>query len=95
MLLIEIVRAFVRRGKTIKKLYRCTAGPRKGRAVSDPAKCFAPRKPAKLRSKLRASAIRTAALRKVKSKIGRRKAIHFKLVRLNKTLKPRKPKQHN
>lgn len=88
MLLTEIIRAFVRRGKTIKKVYRCTAGPRKGRAVSNPAQCFAPKKPAKLRSKMRANAIRTATKRKVKSKIARRKAIHFKLIRLNKIFNP-------
>ena len=92
MLLSEIVRAFVRRGKTIKKLYRCTAGPRKGRVVSEPSKCFARKKPAVLRNKLRKSAIRTAAKRKIKSKIARRKAIHFRLQRLNRTLKPRKPR---
>lgn len=92
MLLTEIIRAFVRRGKTIKKLYRCTAGPRAGRAVSDPAKCFARKKPAALRNKLRKAAIRTAAKRKIKSRIARKKAIHFRLVRLNKTLKPRKPR---
>jgi hypothetical protein len=89
MLLNEIIRAFVRRGKTIKKVYRCTVGIRKGRAVSDPAQCFAPKKSASLRSKLRASAIRNSTKRKIKSKIARKKAIHFRLIRLNKTIKSR------
>lgn len=90
MLLSEIVRAFVRHGKTIKKLFRCTAGPRNGRVVSEPIKCFARKKPVDLRNKLRKSAIRTAVKRKIKSKISRRKAIHFRLLRLNKTLTQRK-----
>jgi hypothetical protein len=29
-------------GKSIKKKFRCTSGPRKGRVVSDPATCMKP-----------------------------------------------------
>jgi len=31
-----------RGGKTLKKKFRCTSGPRKGRVVSDPATCMKP-----------------------------------------------------
>ena len=32
--------AWKRRGNTIKKQFRCSSGPRKGRVVAQPSQCF-------------------------------------------------------
>ena len=34
--------AWKRRGNTIKKQFRCSSGPRKGRVVAQPSQCFKP-----------------------------------------------------
>lgn len=77
------VRIWRRRGKKLKKVFRCIIGRRKGKAVSSLKTCAKPRKPAALRQKLRVSAKRTRAIRKVKSRISRRQAVHKRLRRLN------------
>ena len=83
-------RVYVRRGKTIKKVYRCPSGFRKGRAVSNPGMCFAPRKSAATRNKMAIAARKKSAIRAQKTRVANRKAIHFKLQRLNKLLRGRR-----
>jgi ribosomal protein L30/L7E len=85
----EAVRAFRRRGHEIKRVFVCAGGPRKGKTVSKLTACFKRRKPLKTRLKLRRAARRTKAQRTVKTKLGLRKAAHFKLVRLNKAIRKR------
>ena len=43
------VRMFKRVGKDIKRRYRCTTGPKKGKPVSDPKKCATRKDPKKVR----------------------------------------------
>ena len=40
--LIETKAAWARRGNKVKRLYRCTSGPRKGRIVNEPSRCSKP-----------------------------------------------------
>ena len=85
----EAARVFKRRGQEIKRAFVCAGGPRKGKTVSKLTACFKRRKPLKTRLKLRRAARRTKAQRAVKTKLGLRKATHFKLVRLNKAIRKR------
>lgn len=85
----EATRVFKRRGQEIKRAFVCAGGPRKGKVVSKLTACFKRRKPLKTRLKLRRAARRTKAQRIVKTKLGLRKAAHFKLLRLNKAIRKR------
>lgn len=45
MLIKEITEArtvWARRGGKLKRMYRCTSGPRQGRVYAQPSQCFAP-----------------------------------------------------
>lgn len=44
-----VKRAFKRRGKNIKRMYRCTSGPKKGKVVSDPKVCVQRKDPVRKR----------------------------------------------
>lgn len=79
----EARRAFkLRRGKIVK-VFRCSAGRRKGKTVSSPAVCF--QKKNRLRAiKARRLAKRTRFIRARKSKITMNRAAHRKVVALNK-----------
>ena len=83
-------RVYVRRGKTIKKVFRCPSGFRKGRAVSNPGMCFAPRKKASTRVKMANAARRKSAVRAMKARVANKKAIHFRLKRMNQMLRGRR-----
>lgn len=83
-------RVFIRRGGVIKKAYKCMSGPRKGRSVSNPSTCFAPRKKASTRAKIARATRKRTSIRVQKSRVAKRKAIHFKLKRLNNMLKGRR-----
>jgi hypothetical protein len=90
-LLLELAnRIFVKRGNKIKKVFKCPAGFRKGKAVSSLATCFAPRQKASTRIKHSIAARKKSAARVNKTKISNRKAIHFRLKRLNKALRGRR-----
>ena len=90
-LLAEISnRVYVRRGKTIRKVFRCPSGFRKGRAVSNPSVCFAPRKKASTRVKIANAARRKAGVRMMKTRVANKKAIHFRLKRMNNQLRGRR-----
>ena len=90
MHLEETNRVYKRFGNTIKKVYRCPSGFRKGKTVSSLNTCFAPRKKASTRIKLAISAKKRSAVRKQKSRIASKKSIHFRLQRLNATLRGRR-----
>jgi hypothetical protein len=53
--------AWKRRGNVLKKQFRCSSGPRKGRVVANPGQCF---KPIDIQKRL--------TLRKTKAKMGSR-----------------------
>lgn len=53
--------AWKRRGNVLKKQFRCSSGPRKGRVVASPAQCF---KPIDIKKRL--------SLRKTKARLGPR-----------------------
>ncbi len=91
MILSELSnRIYARRSGKLKKVYRCPSGFRKGRAVSDPGVCFAPRKRASTRMKLSISARKKSKIRAMKTRITNRKATHFRLKRLNNMLRGRR-----
>lgn len=88
-LLQELERRWKRKGNKLVKAFRCPFGFRKGRTVSNMKTCIAKKKPAKMRNKLRVSNIRNKAKRVQKTRIANKKAIHFRLIRLNKALRRR------
>lgn len=88
-LLKEIERVYTRRGNKIKRVFRCPSGFRKGRKVANISTCFAKRKSPMLRNKMRISNKRTKVKRLLKTRIANKKAIHFRLIRLNKALRSR------
>ena len=79
----EAKRIFVRKGNKIKRAFRCTAGRRKGKAVQNLSTCFK-KKNIALSRKLKIAAKKVKFKRIRKAAIGRKKAIHFILTRLNK-----------
>jgi hypothetical protein len=80
------VRQFKLKNKKIKRMYRCTSGPKKGRPVSDPKQCMQRKDPAKVRQGKK-NMRRGKAVRKRKAKITRKSAISRNARRLNKSLK--------
>jgi len=80
------VRQFKLKNKKIKRMYRCTSGPKKGRPVSDPKQCMQRKDPAKVRQGQK-NMRRGKAVRKRKAKITRKSAISRNTRRLNKSLK--------
>ena len=42
-------RAYKRQGNTVRRMYRCTSGPKKGKVVSDPKTCMTRKDPRKKR----------------------------------------------
>ncbi len=65
MLIEEIIDetriVWAKRGGKLKRVYRCTSGPRSGRVVSSPAQCYAP-----------IDIKRRQTLKKTKSRMGQR-----------------------
>lgn len=41
-IITDAKRVWARRGKKLKRMYRCTSGRRKGRVVANPSQCFMP-----------------------------------------------------
>lgn len=89
MLVCEIIeldekKVWAKSGKTIVRKYRCTAGNRKGRAVSSVSQCFAPIDIAKrLRLKKTKGKLGTRMIRKAK-KTKRIDPVSKRVSRLNK-----------
>ncbi|MHA2404569.1 MAG: hypothetical protein ACXADH_16335, partial [Candidatus Kariarchaeaceae archaeon] len=80
------VRMFKRIGKEIKRRYRCTTGPKKGKPVSDPKLCATRKDPKKKRIGRKVARTRKG-IRIRKSKITKRTAMSKMVARMNKRLK--------
>lgn len=87
--LVEARRAWKRVFKAgrpvLKRWYRCTSGPKKGKMVSTPRVCATRKDPKKVR-RGRVIARRRKAVRIRKSKVTGRTATHRMLVKMNKRL---------
>ena len=80
------VRMFKRMGKEIKRKYRCTTGPKKGKPVSDPSKCAQRKDPKKVRHGRKVARAKKG-VRIRKSIIARRTSMSKMVTRMNARLK--------
>lgn len=80
------VRMFKRKGKEIKRMYRCTTGPKKGKPVSDPKLCATRKDPKKVRHGRKVARTKKG-IRVRKSKIAKRTAMSKMVSRMNQRLK--------
>lgn len=80
------VRMFKRVGKEIKRKYRCTTGPKKGKPVSDPSKCATRKDPKKVRHGRKVARAKKG-VRIRKSKIAMRTSMSKMVRRMNARLK--------
>ena len=80
------VRMFKRFGKEIKRRYRCTTGPKKGKPVSDPTKCATRKDPKKVRHGRKVARTKKG-IRIRKSKIALRTSMSRMVRRMNARLK--------
>jgi len=88
-------RAFKRIGKEIKRRYRCTTGPKKGKVVSNPILCATRKDPKKVRHGRKIARTRKG-VRVRKSRISKRTSMSKMVRRMNQRLsgkKGRKPKK--
>lgn len=81
----SFTRRFKRTGSKIKKMFRCSSGPKKGMTVSDPRKCNKRKDPRKVRSGRKTMRTKGATIHR-KAKIGLRTAPSRLLRRLNRSL---------
>ena len=80
------VRMFKRFGKEIKRRYRCTTGPKKGKPVTDPKKCATRKDPKKVRHGRKVARTKKG-IRIRKSKIALRTSMSRMVRRMNARLK--------
>lgn len=81
----RIIRQFRRYGNTLKRQFRCTSGPKKGRLVTSPSKCGIRKDPKRVRQgKINARHKKGQRIRK--SVFTKRKTATKRLTRLNKML---------
>jgi len=76
------VRIFKRFGKEIKRRYRCTTGPKKGKPVSHPSKCATRKDPKKVRHGRKVARAKKG-IRVRKTKIARRTSMSKMVTRMN------------
>lgn len=79
------VRMFKRFGKEIKRRYRCTAGPKKGKPVADPKMCATRKDPKKVRHGRKVARTKKG-IRIRKSKISQRTSMSRMVRRMNQRL---------
>lgn len=79
------IRQLKKVGSTIKKQYRCTSGPKKGRIVAKPSACAKRKDPKKRRLGKKIARMKKGII-KVKSKMAKRKQISKRITRINKRL---------
>ncbi len=84
-------RAFKRIGKEIKRRYRCTTGPKKGRVVANPIVCATRKDPRKVRHGRKVARTKKG-VRLRKTKIMKRTAMSKLARRMNKRLSGTKRK---
>jgi hypothetical protein len=76
------IRQFKRVGHTIIKKYRCTAGTKKGKLVSDPSKCGQRKDPIRVRQGRKLMRSKKGIIAR-KSKISKRKAMSKMVTKMN------------
>lgn len=82
------VRQYKRFGSKIKKQFRCTSGPKKGKIVASPQSCSKRKEPRRVR--LGRKIARTKkGIRILKSKMAKRKSVSKLVSRMNKRLRRR------
>lgn len=78
-------RAVKRVGGEVKKMYRCTSGPKKGKVVSDPKVCAQRKDPKKVRTGRRTMRTKQGIIKR-KSKISKRTAKSKLVSKINRRL---------
>jgi hypothetical protein len=78
-------RAYKRTGKQVKKMYRCTSGPKEGKVVSDPKLCMTRADPKKKRQGRKVMRTKGGVIRR-KARITKRTASSKLVSKLNKRL---------
>jgi len=86
------LRQFKRVGTQIKRQYRCTAGPKKGKIVASPQACATRKDPRKVRHGRKVSRMKKG-IRIRKTRITKKKAISKMVVRMNQRLSGKTPKK--
>lgn len=79
-------RAFKRVGKKVERRFRCTAGPKKGKVVSDPILCSKRKDPKRVRTG-RKVARSKQGVRIRKSEISKRTSLSRMVTKMNRRLK--------
>ena len=79
------VRQFKRFGTVIKRQYRCTSGPKKGRIVAKPSACGQRKDPKKVRHGKKVARLKKG-VRIRKSTIAKRKSVSRMVTKMNKRL---------
>ena len=79
------VRQFKKQGNKIVKKFRCLAGPKSGRLVSNPSSCGLRKDPKKVRSGRKTMRQKGAIINR-KGQISKKKAVSAQVTRLNKRL---------
>ena len=78
-------RQFKRIGNEIKKRYRCTSGPKKGKLVAEPGKCATRKEPRKVRQGRKVMRSKKGVIKR-KAGITKRKAISQLVAKMNRRL---------
>ena len=84
------IRAFKRIGTEIKRQYRCTTGPKKGRIVASPQACATRKDPRKVRHGKKVARMRKG-IRVRKSSITKRKSVSKMAARMNQRIMGKTP----
>lgn len=88
------IRMFKRRGKEIKRMYRCTTGPKKGKPVSDPKLCATRKDPKKVRHGRKVARTKKG-VRLRKTKIAKRTSMSRMVRRMNQRISGGKTSSKN
>lgn len=86
------IRQFKRFGTTIKRQYRCTSGPKKGKIVASPQSCGQRKDPKKIRHGKKVARTKKG-VRIRKSKVSKRKAVSKMVKKMNQRLAGKRPKK--
>jgi len=84
------IRQFKRFGTVIKRQYRCTSGPKKGKMVATPSSCATRKDPKKVRHGRKVARMKKG-VRIRKTLISKRKAVSKMVTRMNQRLAGKRP----
>ena len=84
------VRQMKKVGGTVKKQYRCTSGPKKGRIVAQPSACAKRKDPKKKRIGKKVARMKKGII-KVKSQRAKKKQLSKRITRINRRLAGKRP----